>query len=193
MPKLRRAVAWLIDFALVFAAAIGLAVFTFHRISALVTDVPELGDKSAWWILTSRGDVIDTARHVWNESVLYVEQAFGILVLATFLYQWLCLTLIGRTLGKALAGMRVAPSTPSRAALRAGVSTAADVAVYSFACCLLVEGEFLLSVLCWLIAVFVFLANALAALTPTGRSLADRVAGTAVTGLGLPARPLAAA
>ncbi|MFF9313318.1 RDD family protein [Streptomyces sp. NPDC014748] len=195
MPKLRRAMAWFIDFALVVAVASALAVLTFHRISLLVTDVPELATRSGFDLLSSRGDVLGSSEHLglslWNKAVLYVEEAFGLLVLVVFLYQWACLALLGRTVGKGLLGLRVDPAgaAPSgrarRAALRAAVTTAADVAVYAVACVLLIEGHFVLSVLVWAVAVAVFLLNALPVLLPARRSLADRLAGTAVTGLGL--------
>ncbi|MCT9144171.1 RDD family protein [Streptomyces violarus] len=188
MPKLRRAVAWFVDFALVVALASALAVLTFHRISALVTDVPELATRGGFDLLTSRGDVIDASQDLglslWNKSVLYVEQAFGLLVLTVFLYQWACLALAGRTVGKALVGLKVTPSLPRRAVRRAAVTTAADVAVYAVACVLLVEGQVVLSVLVWAVAVVLFLLNALPVLSPGRRSLADRVAGTAVSSVG---------
>ncbi|MET8243391.1 RDD family protein [Streptomyces sp. NPDC005202] len=189
MPKLRRAVAWFIDFALVVAAASALAVLTFHRMSALVTDVPELATRSGFDLITSRGDVISASEHLglslWDKAVLYVEEAFGLLTLVTFLYQWACLALVGRTLGQGLLGLKVTPSLPRRAALRAAVTTTADVAVYAVARVLLIEGQFLLSVLVWAVAVAVFFLNALPVLFPGRRSLADRLADTAVTGLGL--------
>ncbi|MEU2537210.1 RDD family protein [Streptomyces iakyrus] len=196
MPKLRRATAWLVDFALVVALASALAVLTFHRVSALVTDVPELATRGGFDLLTSRGDVLDASQDLglslWNKSVLYVEQAFGLLVLTVFLYQWACLALAGRTVGKALTGLKVTPNLPPRvrAARRAAVTTAADVAVYAVACVLLVEGQIVLSVLVWALAVVLFLVNALPVLSPGRRSLADRVAGTAVTGIGF-SRPVA--
>jgi hypothetical protein len=189
MPKLRRAVAWSVDFALVVALASALAVLTFHRVSALVTDVPELATRSGLELLMSRGDVLDASQdmglRLWDKSVLYVEQAFGLLVMTVFLYQWACLALAGRTIGKGLVGLKVTPRLPRRAALRAAVTTAADVAVYAVACVLLVEGQVVLSVLVWAVAVVLFLLNALPVLSPGRRSLADRVAGTEVTGLGL--------
>ncbi|MEV5102844.1 RDD family protein [Streptomyces massasporeus] len=191
MPKLRRVLAWFVDFTLVVALASALAVLTFHRVSALVTDVPELATRGGFDLLTSRGDVLDASQDLglslWNKSVLYVEQAFGLLVLTVFLYQWACLALAGRTLGKALTGLKVTPNLPRRvrAARRAAVTTAADVAVYAVACVLLVEGQVVLAVLVWAVAVVLFLLNALPVLSPARRSLADRVAGTAVTGLGL--------
>jgi hypothetical protein len=189
MPKLRRAVAWSVDFALVVALASALAVLTFHRVSALVTDVPELATRSGLELLMSRGDVLDASQdmglRLWDKSVLYVEQAFGLLVMTVFLYQWTCLALAGRTIGKGLVGLKVTPRLPRRAALRAAVTTAADVAVYAVACVLLVEGQVVLSVLVWAVAVVLFLLNALPVLSPGRRSLADRVAGTEVTGLGL--------
>ncbi|MFK4146724.1 RDD family protein [Streptomyces sp. NPDC004065] len=190
MPKLRRATAWFIDFSLVVAVGAVLAVLTFHRISALVTEVPELATRGGWDLLTSRGDVLDASQRLglslWDEAVLYVEEAFGLLVLAAFLYQWLCLAFVGRTVGKGLLGLKVATTGPRqarRAALRAAVTTTADVAVYAVACVLLIEGQVLLSVLVWVVAVAVFLLNAVPVLLPGRRSLADRVAGTTVTGL----------
>jgi hypothetical protein len=191
MPKLRRAVAWSVDFALVVALASALAALTFHRVSALVTDVPELAARGGWDLLTSRGDVVDASAglglSLWDRSVLYVEQAFGLLVLAVFLYQWACLSLAGRTVGKALTGLKVIGGLPGRvrAARRAAVTTVVDVAVYALACVLLVEGQLLLSVLVWAVAVVLFLLNALPVLSPGRRSLADRLAGTSVTGIGL--------
>ncbi|MBB3079196.1 RDD family protein [Streptomyces violarus] len=194
MPKLRRAVAWFVDFALVVALASALAVLTFHRISALVTDVPELATRGGLDLLTSRGDMLDASQDLglslWNKSVLYVEQAFGLLVLTVFLYQWACLALAGRTVGKALAGLKVSPRLGRRAVRRAAVTTAADVAVYAVACVLLVEGQVVLSVLVWAVAVGLFLLNALAVLFTGRRSLADRVAGTAVSSVGF-SRPVA--
>ncbi|MFR9797163.1 RDD family protein [Streptomyces sp. MS06] len=188
MPKLRRAAAWFIDFALVVAAASVLAVLTFHRISLLVTDVPGLATRSGLDLLTSRGDVLDASGRLglslWDEAVLDVEQAFGLLVLGTFLYQWVCLALVGRTVGKGVLGLKVAPRAKRRAALRAAVTTASDVAVYALACVLLIKGQFVLSVLVWALAVAVFLCNALPVLSPSRRSLADRLAGTAVEALG---------
>ncbi|SOR82369.1 hypothetical protein SCNRRL3882_5819 [Streptomyces chartreusis NRRL 3882] len=52
-----------------------------------------------------------------------------------FLYQWVCPALAGRTIGKALVGLKVTPNLPRgvRAARRAAVTTAADVAVYAVA------------------------------------------------------------
>lgn len=191
MPKLRRAVAWSVDFALVLVLASALAVLTFHRISALVTDVPELATRGGLDLLSSRGDVAGASRELglslWNTSVLYAEQAFGLLVLTVFLYQWACLALTGSTVGKAVVGLRVGPYPPRRvrAARRAAVTTAADVAVYAVACVLLIEGLVMLSVLVWAVAVALFLLNALPVLLPARRSLADRVAGTTVTGIGL--------
>ncbi|MFJ8712558.1 RDD family protein [Streptomyces violaceus] len=188
MPKLRRAVAWFVDFALVVALASALAVLTFHRISALVTDVPELATRGGLDLLTSRGDMLEASQDLglslWNRSVLYVEQAFGLLVLTVFLYQWACLALAGRTVGKALVGLKVSPRLGRRAVRRAAVTTAADVAVYAVACVLLVEGQVVLSVLVWAVAVVLFLLNALPVLSPGRRSLADRMAGTAVSGVG---------
>ncbi|GAA2514438.1 hypothetical protein GCM10010276_73190 [Streptomyces longisporus] len=189
VPKLRRAVAWFIDFALVLTLAYLLAVLTFHRIAGLLTDAPDLAVHGGFDLLTSQGDVVGASEtlglSLWHKAVLDVEEGFGMLVVATFLYQWGCLALAGRTLGKGLLGLQVSPCAPSRAAVRAAVTTAADIAVYAVACILLVEGQFVASVLVWALAVVIFLLNALPVFSPTCRSLADRLAGTAVTVLGV--------
>ncbi|MGW5426046.1 RDD family protein [Streptomyces sp. NPDC004059] len=186
MLKLRRALAWSIDFALIASAAALLAILTFHRVTALVTDVPELATRGGLDLVTSRGDVIGASAHlglsVWDTVVLDVEEAFGALVVVTFLYQWACLTWLGRTLGKGLLGLRVTPRLSRHALRRAAVTTAADVAVYALACVLLVEGRFGLSLLVWAVAVVLFLVNALTVVFPGRRSLADRLAGTSVVG-----------
>ncbi|MER7484790.1 RDD family protein [Streptomyces sp. NPDC126497] len=203
MPAFRRAAAWSVDFALVVAPASVLAVLTFHRVSALVTDVPELATRGGFDLLTSRGDVAGASGSLglalWDTSVLYVEQAFGLPVAVTFLHQWACPALFGRTVGKGLTGLRIAPRGPGPAARRAAVTTAADVAVHAVARVLLIEGRFALSVLVWAVAVALFLFNALPVPGPGRRSLADRVAGTSVPsvtgpGLGGPdaARPVRA-
>ncbi|WP_369367322.1 RDD family protein [Streptomyces sp. CG4] len=187
MPTLRRALAWSIDFALVAAAAALLAILTFHRIAALVTDVPSLAARGGLDLVTSRGDVMSASEHLglslWDSIVLDVEEAFGALVVVTFLYQWACLTLLGRTLGKGLLGLRITPRLSRAAARRAAVTTAADVAVYALACVLLIEGRFVLSVLVWAVAVVLFVVNALTVFFPGRRSLADRLAGTSVVGV----------
>ncbi|MFE0388951.1 RDD family protein [Streptomyces bungoensis] len=184
MFKLRRAAAWFVDFALVAGAAWLLAALTFHRITALVTDVPDLATRGGFDLLTSRGDVVGASETVglslWDRAVVIVEEAFGALVVVTFLYQWATLAMLGRTLGKGLLGLRVSPRLSRRALRRAAVTTVADVAVYALACVLLLEGEFLLSVLVWAVAVVLFLVNALPVLFPGRRSLADRLAGTSV-------------
>ncbi|MGW3360623.1 RDD family protein [Streptomyces bungoensis] len=184
MFKLRRAAAWFVDFALVAGAAWLLAALTFHRVTALVTDVPDLATRGGFDLLTSRGDVVGASETVglslWDRAVVDVEEAFGALVAVTFLYQWATLAMLGRTLGKGLLGLRVSPRLSRRALRRAAVTTVADVAVYAVACVLLLEGEFLLSVLVWAVAVVLFLVNALPVLFPGRRSLADRLAGTSV-------------
>ncbi|NUK25116.1 RDD family protein [Streptomyces lunaelactis] len=180
----RRVLAWSVDFALVLTAAYLLAVLTLHRITDLVTDVPELATLSGWEILSTDGDARDRAEHLalslWHEAVLLVIEAFVLLVICTFLYHWATLTLAGRTLGKKLLGLSITPHTSRRAALRAAVTTTADVACFALACCLLVSGAFIMSVVVWALAVAVFWTNALPALSSSGRTLADRMAGTSV-------------
>ncbi|WP_053727502.1 RDD family protein [Streptomyces sp. WM6378] len=186
----RRAAAWSIDFALVLVAAYAVGVHTVHRITGAWDNAPELG-LSGWQIITGDGSAIGKAGHVatalWHQVVTAVIQGFFVLACTTFLYHWSTLALAGRTLGKAVVGLRITPRTPARAAARALVTTIADVGCFSFACCLLVSGHLVWSVFAWLGAVAFFWFNALAVYT--GRTVADRVAGTTVVAAVLAARP----
>ena len=193
--KRRRLLAWLVDFTLVVTVAVLLAVLTADRIGALTADATGLAGRGAWEIVTSHGELAGTAEDlgtsVWSSAVRDVQEAFAALVLATFAYQFLTLALTGRTLGKLLLGLRVSGAAPGRlgrrpAAIRAAVTTAADVGCFAVACCVLVDGSLVLSVLCWAVAVAVFWANAFPVLVGRGRSLADRLAGTAVVTVTLP-------
>ncbi|MGC8918214.1 RDD family protein [Streptomyces sp. PG2] len=193
--KGRRLAAWLVDFALVITAAVLLGFLTAQRISALTTDVTGLAGSGVWHIVTSHGDLGGTAGRmgtsVWSSVVLYVREAFAALVVLTFAYQFAALALTHRTLGKLLLGLRVSGLRPGRlgyrrAAVRAAVTTVADVGCFAVACCALVGGDLVFSVLCWTVAVAVFWLNALP--VPVGRrcSLADRFAGTVVATVALP-------
>ncbi|MDT0266835.1 RDD family protein [Streptomyces sp. DSM 44915] len=200
-PSWRRIVAWLVDFSLVLVVATLLGTFTFQRISAMLTDAPGLAETGVWKVVTSGGDLGDAGRalgeSLWNRSVRAVQQGFGLLVLAVFLYQFLALAFAGTTLGKGLVGLRVAgareprpgteapgPWRPSRrqAAVRAAVTTVADTALLALACVLLMAGAFLAAGFVLVLAVVVYLANAIPALVGRRRSLADRFAGTRVHG-----------
>lgn len=189
----RRVGAWAVDFALVVTVAVLLGVATSQYVAATVTaDAPALAGESAWRILFSESDPGGAAEElggsVWRRVVRAVQQAFGALVLLTFVYHFAMLALTGRTVGKAVVGLRVRPGgTPThgglsrrQAGVRAAVTTVADVGCFALACCLLVGGDVALSVLCWAVAVAVFWLNGLPALRGSGRSLADRVAGTRV-------------
>ncbi|MFI6055341.1 RDD family protein [Streptomyces violascens] len=184
----RRAAAWSVDFALVLVAAYAIGVHTVHQITDVWDNAPELG-LSSWQIITGDGSAIDKAGHVaaslWQQVVTAVIQGFLILACTTFLYHWSTLAFAGRTLGKAAVGLRITPRTPARAAARALVTTIADVGGFSFACCLLVSGHLVWSVFAWLGAVAFFWFNALSAYS--GRTVADRVAGTTVVAAQPPA------
>lgn len=191
----RRIMAWLIDFVLTVAVAVLLGSFTFHRISALLTDTTGLVGSSAWEVLTSGGHPLDATEqvwdHIWGSAVSAVQQAFVALALITFAYHFTALVLTNRTVGKLLLGLRVSPTEPGvlgprRAAVRAGVTTLADVGCFAVACCVLVSGSVALSVLCWMVAVVVFWANGVPALRGRRLSLADRLAGTTVGNITLP-------
>ncbi|WP_246108520.1 RDD family protein [Streptomyces sedi] len=198
-PGWRRVTAWLVDYALVITVAVLLGFLTFHRISAMLGDVDGLAGTGVWKVVTSDGDLAEAGQalgqSLWRRSIRAVQQGFALLVIATFLYQFLALAFAGTTLGKALLGLRVSPAgeagdaaggaaRPGRraAAVRAAVTTVADVGLLSLACCLLLSGAFLASGVVLVLTVVVYLANATPALVGGRRSLADRCAGTRVRG-----------
>ncbi|MFI1212427.1 RDD family protein [Streptomyces sp. NPDC020802] len=180
----RRVLAWSIDFALVLIGAYLLGVFAAQRIAEAFTDLPDLTMPGGWDLLTLDDKALDPlqqyGRELWDRTAVIVIQSFAFLAAGTFLYHWVLLTFGGRTLGKRLLGLRVTPHRAGPAALRAAVTTLTDVACFSLACCLLTAGAFLASFAVWLLAVAAFWFNALSALSPSGRSLADRLAGTCV-------------
>ncbi|MFI0775367.1 RDD family protein [Streptomyces sp. NPDC021212] len=192
LPRARRLCAWALDFAVVVAVAVLLGTFTFHRISAEVTDVTSLAGTSAWEVITSKGDLAGAGRDVgeslWRDAVSAVQQAFAALVVFTFAYHFISLAVMARTPGQALTGLcvvrRAGGGRPGkgRGAVRAGVITLIDVGWYALACCLLVEGAIVLSVVCWIVAVAFFALDAVLAPVGSRRSLADRLAGVTVTG-----------
>ncbi|WP_078610543.1 MULTISPECIES: RDD family protein [Streptomyces] len=190
-PRTRRLCAWALDFAAVVAVAVLLGWFTFHRISAEVSDVTSLAETSAWEVITSNGDLAgagqDVGESLWRHAVTAVQQAFGALALFTFAYHFLALAVLGRTPGQALTALSVVRRRGGgrpgrgRAGVRAAVTTLVDVGWYALACCLLAGGAVGLSVLCWIVAVAFFALNAALALIGSRRSLADRLGGVTVT------------
>jgi len=191
-PVGRRLLAWLVDFGIVVAIAGLLAFVTYLRISALLSVLPA-GASSVSGLLGSHGHV--TARGVqigvhvglslWHHAALYALEAFALLIVFTFAYQFSTLAWRGRTLGKTLLDLRVGPKasgvlTHKQAAIRAAATTVFDVGLFTVACCLLMEGSFVLAVFAWLVAVFVFWVNVAVTLVGRRRSLSDRIAGTCV-------------
>jgi uncharacterized RDD family membrane protein YckC len=181
----RRVLAWCVDFGLMIPVAVALGYLTYvrvvHRLWGAAGAVFDLGA------------VLDTGIVVWRDTSSVVVQGFVGLVIVQFLYQFLALSWTGSTPGKLLADLRVVPvgaeyvaarrsprPGPWRSAERAAVTALADTGLFSLACVVLLSGEVSLSVLCWVAAVVAFWINALAAVRANGRSMADRVAGTAV-------------
>jgi uncharacterized RDD family membrane protein YckC len=190
----RRAAAWAIDFALVVVVAVALGSWTWMRIGALVTEIPSLAQNGAWNLFTSRDELpgggvkgasIDFGLSLWDSAVGYVVQAFAALVLIVFAYHFIALAWKGRTLGKLVLDLRVESHRRARlgkgqALARASAATVSDVGLFALACCLLLQGWFLIAMLCWMLAVAVFWMNALPVLLPGHRTLHDRMTGTHV-------------
>ncbi|MCT7355318.1 hypothetical protein N4P33_24630 [Streptomyces sp. 15-116A] len=181
---LRRALAWTIDFALILLFAWLLGSLTLPRVLAYLGEAADLVQSNSWEMLTGGEDAVDRVQQLlwtmWRRVAVLVIQALALLVAGTFLYHWASLALFRRTPGKALAGLEVASCTRRAAAVRAAVSTTADVGCFALACCLLVFGAFAAAFTVWLLSVIVFWSNVLPALAASRRSMADRLAGTTV-------------
>lgn len=188
----RRLAAWTID-VLVVAALVGLVgTVTYHRLADYVASLgTRLAAVGVWDLLISRGDLTGiaatTARSAWDGAVSIVIQGFIALVVLQWLYQFAALVWTGRTLGKAVLGLRVHAASGdrrvglSRSWRRATVTTVCESGVYSLACVLLLTGRFFVSFLCWLAAVALLAANGLTMLAGRRRrSLADLLGGTVV-------------
>ncbi|WP_344955969.1 RDD family protein [Actinomadura miaoliensis] len=205
-PRFRRLVAWGIDTALLCVVAVLLGMMTWGRLHAYVAeDLPQKALTATGGLLFSGGDVqkatTDFGAGVWGTFTSAVYQALGLLVLVELLYQFVAQTWTGRTLGKAVMDIRVRVAAgearkpgKGRAFRRAVVTTAGGTGLYCLAWIVLLEGLFFAALLVWLLAVFVFVANSLPAmLGGRRRTLADRLAGTAVVRAGTYQRAVAAA
>ncbi|GGT96440.1 RDD family protein [Actinomadura citrea] len=187
-PRGRRLAAWGIDTALLAGAAVLLGMMTWGRLNGLLGD-GLWGDalSAGGGLLLSGGDVQQAAEKfgmgIWNTVVSAVQQALLLLVLIEFLHQFAGQAFAGRTVGKAVLDLRVENTTSakSRALRRSLVTTAGGTGLYCTAWILLLHGLFFLSLVTWLVAVAVFLANSAPTLVGARRrALADLVAGTSL-------------
>ncbi|MGH3647109.1 MAG: RDD family protein [Micromonosporaceae bacterium] len=190
VPRIRRALAWAVDFGLLVLIAAALAGVTYQRITSLISGNVALAGSDAWDLIFSRGDLGGAAAEagtaLWRSAVNKVIQGFVVLVVIAFLYQAVALAWTGRTVGKLLTDIRVsAPGRErgigaGRAAGRTAVTAVTDVGVFAVACILLLRGWWLAAVLCWVAAVVAFWVQVLPILGRSRRTLADRAAGTEV-------------
>ena len=211
----RRALGWLIDALVTAGLAIAIGTATYTRLQSLLTGgLLWRFVRSTAELLFFGGGVAHAAEQfgwsVWDSAILDVEEAFAALVVAEFVYHFTALAWKGRTLGKAVAAVRVQPLpgtvplpiTPTagqnvmarlwasikegsglgkgRSARRAAITAITNSGLYAVACILLLEGQPIVGVLCWLIAVVAFWGNAFPLLGRRRRTLSDRVAGTVV-------------
>ncbi|PXX58749.1 putative RDD family membrane protein YckC [Nocardia tenerifensis] len=171
-----------------------LASVTHYRIADYLSDWPGLAQSGGWDLFRANGDWGGAGkafgRDVFGEILLLIGEAFVVLVLSVFAYQFAALAWKGRTLGKFLLDIRVHSLTDSRgrlsrwqAARRAAASTVVDVGLYSAACVALLAGKFVLSLVLWVAAVSALVLNAVP--LAGGRTAIDRLAGTTVVRAGL--------
>ncbi|WP_280408795.1 RDD family protein [Nocardia brasiliensis] len=190
----RRLAAWGIDFALIVGVAVLLGVVTHYRVADYLSSWTDLGQTGVWDVVRSNGDWGGAGKtfglDVVQQVLLYVIEAFVALIVVTFGYQFVSLAWRGRTVGKALLELEVrstgdADLRRSQAAGRAFAGTMTDVGLYAAACIALLAGKFALSLVLWLIAVGVLIANAVPVFAGKRRSVIDRLCGTAVVRAGL--------
>ncbi|GAB3980403.1 hypothetical protein GCM10029978_078370 [Actinoallomurus acanthiterrae] len=191
-PRVRRLTAWGIDTALLWGAAVLLAMLTWARLHGYVMDdLPGKALSATGGLLLSGGDVekaaTDFGTGVWTTFVGDVEQALVLLIAIQVLYQFAAHAWLGRTLGKAAMDIRVRAAADgdaagkARAFRRALVTTAGGTGLYCLAWMLLLESQFVLALATWMLSAGVFAANSLPALFGgRRRTLADLLAGTAV-------------
>ena len=193
-PRVRRLAAWGIDTALLWGAAVLLAMLTWARLHGyVVDDLPRKALSATGGLLLSGGDVekaaTDFGTDVWATFVGDIEQALVLLVAIQVLYQFATHAWLGRTLGKAVMDIRVRAADDgdavkagkARAFRRALVTTAGGAGLYCLAWILLLESLFVLALATWMLSVGVFAADSLPALFGgRRRTLADLLAGTAV-------------
>jgi uncharacterized RDD family membrane protein YckC len=192
-PRVRRLTAWGIDTALLWGAAVLLALMTWARLHGyVVDDLPHKALSATGGLVLSGGDVdkaaTDFGTGVWATFVSDIEQALVLLVGVQLLYQFAGHAWLGRTVGKAAMDIRVGAAgggTPrpgkARAFRRALVTTAGGTGLYCLAWILLLQSLFVLALATWMLSVAVFAANSLPVLFGgRRRTLADLFAGTAV-------------
>jgi len=183
----RRASAWAIDFGISLVVFGTLAYLSYLHIRRAI---PHLAIHAVQDIIVSRGDVIGAAMNAWDEVVSYLYQVLLIFVVIQFGHQFAGLVWKGRTVGKAVLGIRVLPQsmvqarslpTPGQAARRAAVTTFTESGLYALSLALLLSGAGPMAILVWLASIFAIAANGLTALmAPQHQSLSDRLAGTLV-------------
>jgi uncharacterized RDD family membrane protein YckC len=196
-PLGRRLAAWTIDMIIVFCVFVGLSLFTYYRFSELIGGMgTRLVTFGAWDLISTQGDVAASAERtglqVWDKAVSYLIQGFALLILAQFGYQFVSVAWKGRTVGKAVLDIQVrahpgdARARKGQALRRAMLTTVAESGLYSLACIMMVTGRFLLAAVFWVLAVTLFVLNALPMLLGRGRrTLGDRVANTVIVRTGL--------
>lgn len=192
----RRAGAWAADFGLVLGFAALLGAVTHYRIADYMSSWTGLTGTGVWDVIRSNGDWGGAGKtfglDVVHGVLVLIIEAFAVLIVATFVYQFAGLAWKGRTFGKILLDLRVRPVQGDQdrlgrwqAARRALGATMADVGLYSCACIALLAGKFYLSFVLWLIAIVALAVNALFLLGSSRQSLVDRIAGTVVVHAGL--------
>lgn len=204
-PNGRRIGAWAVDAAVVLAIAAGLWGLAFdHLGSVLPTHLSTQAAESVYGLLFSGGDVESVVRELgaraWRDVVATVQRTILLIILAEFAYHFALVLWKGRTLGRMVADLKVrragaAPETApagKRAFLavsgpglpaslvRALATAAAGTGLYGAAWILLVHGQFLPSVLVWLLSVGLLVLNIVLALAGKRRSVSDRIARTAI-------------
>jgi len=188
----RRFGAWALDAGIILGVALLLGGMTWGRIHAYLQGLTERAIEAIFDLFITGGDVQADAEklgtHAWDTVVGYVVQAFVLLVLIEYAYQFGAVAWKGRTVGKVVADLKVSRADGTQAKIGAGsaarralVTTATDTGLYALAWIVLLQGLFFFALALWMLAVAAFVANVLPLLVgKERRSLSDQAAGTMV-------------
>jgi RDD family protein len=194
----RRALAWLIDYGLLTLVGVALIAVA---LDILMQNLPgylgRVAVTAGWWELVTlltqhgfdSGSLTSAASDGWLDFVTPLLVAFAAVPLLQFVYQLMLLAWRGKTIGKAIVDIRVAPARPparagaprgGRAGCRALATTVVDSGLGCLALILLATGEFMVGLLVGVAALVAFCLNIVMAVGPRRRTLVDRLAGTVV-------------
>lgn len=184
-PAGKRITAWAVDFVVLLVAAGGIAWATYSLIIDSLRSITDMGSIGVSNFLSNHSDWVqlgtDAGMDVLRNVRFYAAGGLiAVLVVAT-VYYWLSTALTNRTLGMAVADVRlgraVDPSSGpgwTHSLLWAALRAISDIGIFAAACAAPMFGAFGLAFVLWVVSVAWLLFSGLTALR-SGRSLVERI------------------